>query len=149
VVYPLQPGYLSYRSYGQPPELPHPLRDRIGHGEDLVGLLVQEKMVVAEVRPAHVPVEVLGLEVECEDVGQNEVHRRGHVASGTLLQIGRSRQTRVLPLHQGLATLCGRRPRAGVSTRGYFHRLAPSRRRRFHLYSSPFSDDISRPSSPP
>jgi hypothetical protein len=43
--------------------------DIVGSGEDLLGLFVQEQMIVAEVRPRHVPVEIFRFHVECEHVG--------------------------------------------------------------------------------
>ena len=43
-------------------------------------------MVVAKVRPAHVPVEVLGLQVEREHVRQDGVHRAGDVAGRAALR---------------------------------------------------------------
>ena len=58
---------------GQGAELPHALREHVSHGEDLVGLLVEKQVVVAEVRPAHVPMEVLRLQVERKRVGEGAV----------------------------------------------------------------------------
>ena len=37
----------------------------------LLGLLVEQQMIVAEMRTADVPVEVLGLHIEREGVGQD------------------------------------------------------------------------------
>src|SRR5438094_537035 len=42
-------------------ELAGALGDVVRHGEELLGLLVEEQVVVPEMRAAHVPVEVLGL----------------------------------------------------------------------------------------
>jgi hypothetical protein len=47
-----------------------PLRDRVGHREELVAMLVQQQVVAAEMRRAHMPVEVLRLQVEDEDIRQ-------------------------------------------------------------------------------
>ena len=41
-------------------DLAYPLGDCIGHCEQLIGLFVQQQMVVTEVRATHVPVEILG-----------------------------------------------------------------------------------------
>ena len=57
-------------------DLADTLGDRVGDAEDLVGLLVEDQMVVAEMRAADVPVEVLGLEIEGEDVGKQQVECR-------------------------------------------------------------------------
>ena len=48
----------------------------------MIGLLVQEKVIVAKVRPGHVPMKVLGLEIERERVGKKKVQRAGDVAHG-------------------------------------------------------------------
>ena len=49
-------------------------------------------MIVAEMRSAHVPVEVLGLQVEGEDVRQDDVHRSGDVSGRPRLQVRRGVQ---------------------------------------------------------
>src|SRR5262249_21222146 len=55
-------------------DLPSPFRNRVCHGEDLVSLLVEQKMIVAEMAAVHVPVKILGLEVErkyiCQQASQ-------------------------------------------------------------------------------
>ena len=51
-------------------ELAGALGDVVRHGEELLGLLVEEQVVVPEMRAAHVPVEILGFDVECEHVGE-------------------------------------------------------------------------------
>src|SRR4029077_16420449 len=56
-------------------DLPHPFGDVIGHPEQLIPMLI-EKEVGAEVRATHVPVEVLGLDIDREHVG----HQRGKCA---------------------------------------------------------------------
>src|SRR3954452_22067034 len=48
--------------------LPHALGQDIGRREDLVRLFVQQEVIVAKVRAAYVPVEVLRLQVEGERV---------------------------------------------------------------------------------
>jgi hypothetical protein len=44
--------------------------DIVRHREDLLGLLVEEQVVIAEVAPAHVPVKILRLYVKREHVGE-------------------------------------------------------------------------------
>jgi hypothetical protein len=102
VAYPLQPADLPDGVERQLAQLPHPLGDRIRHGIDLVRLLVQQQVVVAEVWTAHVPVEVLGLEVEGEGVRQKAVERRGGVPGALALEVGRGDERR------GTASLDGR-----------------------------------------
>src|SRR4029079_4017007 len=63
VGYSLQLGYMTDRTDGGPADLARPLGDLVGRGEDLGGLLVEEQVVVAEMRTGHMPVEVLGLEI--------------------------------------------------------------------------------------
>ena len=63
-------------------DLAHPLGDIVGRVEDLLALLVEQQVVVAEVRPRHMPVEVLGLHVQCEHVGEQGGERAGNIARG-------------------------------------------------------------------
>ena len=51
-------------------ELARTLGDAIRHGKDLFRLFIEQEVVVAEVRPTHVPVEVFGLQIKDEDVCQ-------------------------------------------------------------------------------
>jgi len=51
--------------------------------------LVEEQVEVAEVGPAQVPVEVLGLEVEREHVRQDRVHHPGDIARRSGGQVSR------------------------------------------------------------
>ena len=52
-------------------DLADPLGHVVGVGQDVRGLLVEQQMVVAEMRPADVPVEILGLQIERVAVGQD------------------------------------------------------------------------------
>src|SRR3954469_13290235 len=65
---PLQSRYVPNGSDSEPAQLSDALGNGIGHGKKLVSLLIQEQMVIAEVRATHVPMEILGLEIEGEDV---------------------------------------------------------------------------------
>jgi hypothetical protein len=73
---------MADRTQRLPADLAHALGDRVGHREQLGRLLVQQQVVVAEMRAADVPVEVLGLQVQREHVGQHRVQRRADVAGG-------------------------------------------------------------------
>ena len=44
------------------------LGDVVGHRKNLRSVLIEEQMVVAKMPPAHMPVEILGLQVEGEYV---------------------------------------------------------------------------------
>ena len=64
--------------------LSNSLCDWIGHGEKLVGVFVEEQMVIAEVWAAHVPVKIFGFHVEREHIRENGVHRAAYVFDGCL-----------------------------------------------------------------
>jgi hypothetical protein len=70
-------------------DLADALRDRIGHSINLVCLFIEQQVVIAEMRAAHVPVEILRLDVQREHVRQDAVHRRGDVFRRDQFQVGR------------------------------------------------------------
>src|SRR5258708_34409053 len=78
---------LADRSKRRAADLAHPFGDRIGHGKDLAGLLVEQEVVVAEMRPADVPVEVLRLQIEGEDVRQQDIEGFAEIAGGAFAEI--------------------------------------------------------------
>ena len=53
------------------------------------GLFVEQQMVVAEMRPADVPVEILGLQVQRVAVGQKPVEGLGNGRHVRRIEIGR------------------------------------------------------------
>src|SRR6185437_4593348 len=53
-------------------------------------------MIVAEMRPTHMPVEVLRFEIQRKDIRQQSVQRSGDVFHGFLVEIGRRSQRRLL-----------------------------------------------------
>ena len=59
----LQPRYLADGTKSGATNFTYPLCHGIGHAKDLVTLFIQKKMIVAEVRPGHMPVEVFGLNI--------------------------------------------------------------------------------------
>src|SRR5205807_1412195 len=61
---------------------------------DLVALLVQEKMIVAEVRTRHMPMEVLRFQVEREHIREQGIERPGNVAHSIGREISRRRERR-------------------------------------------------------
>jgi hypothetical protein len=65
---PLKAGDVSDGPYRHSTNLPHAFGNFIGHGKDLICVLIEKQMVVAKVRSAHVPVEVLRLQVKREYV---------------------------------------------------------------------------------
>src|SRR5262249_1260151 len=69
-------------------DLAHALGKLVGSGENLLGLLVEQQVVVAEMRSAHVPMEVLRLHVEREHVGQNGVDGSGNGPDRLAAEVG-------------------------------------------------------------
>src|SRR4029079_19671633 len=58
------------------------LGENVGRGKDLLGLLVEQQVVVAEMWSTDVPVEILGLEIKDVGVGQDAVEGSGDVFGG-------------------------------------------------------------------
>jgi len=69
----LQPGNVSYRVDGYAADLANAFGYGIGNVEYLGCMFVEKQVVVAEMLPIHVPVKVLGLEVEGKGVGNKRV----------------------------------------------------------------------------
>src|SRR5947207_15333296 len=65
---------LPDRTNGYPADLPYALGNGVRHGEKLVALVIEHQVIVAEIRTRHVPMEVLGLEIQREYVRQK--HRQ-------------------------------------------------------------------------
>jgi hypothetical protein len=71
-----------------PADLARALGDIVGHREDLLSLFVKQQVIVAKVLPAHVPVEVLGLQVQGEYVGEEFPQRAGYFDHCVAAEIG-------------------------------------------------------------
>src|SRR5260370_39122647 len=82
------------------------LGDLIRHGEKLVAMFVEQQVVVAEMRTAHVPVEIFRLQVEREHVRQNSVHGASNILGGGTCEIGRCGQWSITSLSK-LCRFCG------------------------------------------
>jgi hypothetical protein len=63
-------GNVADRVEGACTKLAGAFRDYIRHGENLIAKLVKKKMVIAEMASAHVPMKILGLQKQGEDIGQ-------------------------------------------------------------------------------
>ncbi len=74
------------------PPILRALGDRVGHREDLVALIVKQQVVVAEVGTAHMPVEILRLQIEGEHIGQHRVQRGSNIADGIFAESRRGTQ---------------------------------------------------------
>src|ERR1700733_2800618 len=70
VVDGLQFADLPDRAQRGAAQLANPFGQLIGGGENIVGLLVEQQMIVAEMPAADMPVKVLGLDIRREGVGQ-------------------------------------------------------------------------------
>src|ERR1700722_2936024 len=57
---PLKSGDVPDRTQGRAPDLSDTLGNRVGCGEYLRTLFVQQQMIIAEMRPRGVPMEILG-----------------------------------------------------------------------------------------
>ena len=65
---------VSDRAQGRTAGFSDAFGDGIGHRVQLIGLFVQQQMVVAEMWSAHVPMKVLGLEIKRKYIGKDRVH---------------------------------------------------------------------------
>jgi len=60
----------------------------IRHGEDLVAMLIQQQMIIAEMAAAHVPMEVFRLHVQPEYIRQQEAQFLADLVDAVMLQVG-------------------------------------------------------------
>src|SRR5258708_36177505 len=49
-------------------DLPRPLGNGIRHGENLLALVIEQQMIVPEMRTRHMPMEILGFEIQRKHV---------------------------------------------------------------------------------
>src|SRR5271168_3667796 len=88
----LQARNVSNRSDGDAADLAHTLGDVVGHRKDLAGLIVEQEVVVAKVRPAHMPMKVLGLDIKSKSVGEQRIEGAASVFDGFGTELAGSRQ---------------------------------------------------------
>ena len=79
------------------------LGDRIGHGIKLIGLFIENQVIAANVRAAHVAVKIPGLQIDGEYIGEDAVHRRADIARRCTLEIGWRHQRGTARLHARLS----------------------------------------------
>src|ERR1700731_2734546 len=60
----LQAANMTDRTQRRSADFTDTLGDWVGGGKDLLGLFVEQKMIVAEMRPRHMPMKVLRFHVE-------------------------------------------------------------------------------------
>jgi hypothetical protein len=61
-------------------------------------MFVEEQVVIAKVRTAHVPMEIFRFQVKREHVSEDGVHRRCNVLGSGPCQIGRRFQWSIAPV---------------------------------------------------
>ena len=75
VEHALQASDLADRAERRAADLAHALGDIVGRGKYLLGLLVQQQVVVTEMRARHMPMKILRLEIQREDVREQKIER--------------------------------------------------------------------------
>jgi hypothetical protein len=85
----LELGDMADRTERGAADLADPLGHVVGRPQDVGGLLVQQQVIVTEMRPADVPVEILGLEIKRVARGQEPVECFRHRLDGRGIEIGR------------------------------------------------------------
>ena len=83
----LQTSYVPDGAQRHAADLANTLGDRVGGGEDLIGMLVKQEMVVAKVRSRHVPVKILRFQVQREHIRKKHIERTGNVLNGLRFQV--------------------------------------------------------------
>ena len=96
----LQPRNVTDGANCRSADFSNSLRDVVGHGKQLVSVLIEQQMIVAEVRTTHVPMEVLGFEIKAEHVCQQCIQGAGNFHNGFRFNVGRGGQGRLLALHK-------------------------------------------------
>ena len=86
---------LSDRMQRESTDLAHTFCDNVGHGEELLGVVVEEQVIIAEMMPAHVPMEIFGFQIEREHVRKDRVHRSRDIPRGFMREVRPSFQWRV------------------------------------------------------
>lgn len=62
--------------------------DRVRHSEDLIGLLIQQQVTIAEVLPGHAPMKILRLQAQREDIRQQGRESTADLMHGAWAEIG-------------------------------------------------------------
>ena len=84
----LGPCNLANRSQRQSADLSNALGDGVAHREELICLFIEQQVVIAEMRAAHVPMEVFRLYVEGEYIGEDCVHCGRDVSGRGWFEVG-------------------------------------------------------------
>lgn len=70
----------------------HALGDIVGHRKKLAGVLIEQEVVVAKMRPTDVPMKVLRLYIESKYIGQQRIEGAGDVFDGFRAKVTGRRQ---------------------------------------------------------
>src|SRR5215218_3737643 len=73
VTHALKLGDVADRPDGGAADLAHSLGENIDAGFNLLGLLIKEKVIAAEMRSADVPMEILGFHIQRERISKQRV----------------------------------------------------------------------------
>src|SRR5882757_7759381 len=85
---PLQAGDLADRAQRRTSYLSTAFRYRVSHRKELIALLVEQKVIVAKIRTAHVPVKILGLRIEREHIREQCREGCGDILCRSWAQVG-------------------------------------------------------------
>src|ERR1022692_5195434 len=94
----LKSGDLTDRTQGPPADLSDALRNCIGCSEYLLTLLIEKQVIVAKMRPRHMPMEILRLEVEGEQISQEASQGVRHFRDGMGFKRRRHRRRSALSM---------------------------------------------------
>src|ERR1700730_12675037 len=75
-------------------ELARPFGDQVRRLIDLARLLIEQQMIIAKMRPRDVPMKILGLDMEREEVGKQPCQSRCNLIARMPPKIRRSQQPR-------------------------------------------------------
>src|SRR5262249_11230305 len=119
----LKTGDMADRAQGRAADFSHAFGHRVGGGEDLLRLFIEQQVKVAKVRSRYMPMEVLGLQVKSEYVCEQYVQSAGNVGRRVSGQARRSRNRRLAPGFQiagvhRLRTSVVEAPLLGLDCRG-------------------------------
>ena len=84
----LQTTDVSNRANGRAADLANALRDFVCHSKYLVGVVIQQQVVVAKMRTGHMPVKVLRFQIEDENIRNECVKSTRDVFNGFRIKIG-------------------------------------------------------------
>lgn len=79
---PLMARNVTDRAERRLADFAHTLGNDIRGCEYLIGLLVEQQVIVAKMWPAYMPMEILGLEIERKTVCEDAVERGGDIFRG-------------------------------------------------------------------